>query len=246
MRVLRENINGMLGFIIGIIVGCIIFLVCIGWHSGIVSENDDIFVGLCTLFTGILAITGVCFTIFNSQRLKNKELLNELDQKSEWRKELMNVASKTFLTTDDIYRVLASLRFVPKITSNNRTEKDDFDHMTREIYDELNKLLRVKYNFKIKQKISSLKGSQKDEKLYIYLKYEDCEIVRLYTKYLLKHHWEININKEKWEKKDQQEVIKKVRSMKNDLSTIHNLKCLTMIIPKILKKAKLYKNKVDR
>ncbi|MBM0791471.1 hypothetical protein K4P56_08810 [Staphylococcus epidermidis] len=201
----------------------------------------EIITGSGTVIGAIIATIGVVITIINNQYLKNKELLNSLDQKSEWRKELMNVASKTFLTTDDIYRVLASLRFVPKVTSNNKTEKNDFDHMTREIYDELSKLLRVKYGFKIKQKISSLKGSQKDEKLYIYLNYEDCEIVRLYTKYLLKHHWEININKEKWEKKDQQKVIKKVRSMRNDLSTIYNLKCLAKIVPKILKKAKLYK-----
>lgn len=206
-----------------------------------ISIMKSIFTGVFTVLGATIAVFGVRETINSNQELKNKELLNDLDQKSEWRKELMNVASKTFLTTDDIYRVLASLRFVPKVTSNNKKEKDDFDHMTREIYDELNKLLRVKYGFKIKQKISSLKGSQKDEKLYIYLKYEDCEIVRLYTKYLLKHHWEININKEKWEKKDQQKVIKKVRSMRNDLSTIYNLKCLGKIVPKILKKAKLYK-----
>ena len=237
----KEDKDSGTGYIVGVIAGIVIFLLIVGFCIGFDNNNNDVFVGFCTLFTGLLAITGVCFTIFNSQRLKNKELLNDLDQKSEWRKELMNVASKTFLTTDDIYRVLASLRFVPKVTSNNKKEKDDFDHMTREIYDELNRLLRVKYGFKIKQKISSLKGSQKDEKLYIYLKYEDCEIVRLYTKYLLKHHWEININKEKWEKKDQQKVIKKVRSMRNDLSTIHNLKCLAKIVPKILKKAKLYK-----
>ena len=47
------------------------------------NNNNDIFVGLCTLFTGILAIIGVCFTIFNSQSLKNKELLEEEKLKTE-------------------------------------------------------------------------------------------------------------------------------------------------------------------
>ena len=226
-----------IGFIVFLIAFSVIILADFALQLEVLGNYIE---GLFALIAALIAVVGVSETIKSNQNLKNKELLNDLDQKSEWRKELMNVASKTFLTTDDIYRVLASLRFVPKVTSNNKKEKDDFDHMTREIYDELNRLLRVKYGFKIKQKISSLKGSQKDEKLYIYLKYEDCEIVRLYTKYLLKHHWEININKEKWEKKDQQKVIKKVRSMRNDLSTIHNLKCLAKIVPKILKKAKLY------
>ena len=52
--------------------------------------------------------------LYESEKLKNKELLNELDQKSEWRKELMNVASKPILQIEDVYRILASLRFLPK------------------------------------------------------------------------------------------------------------------------------------
>ena len=55
----------------------------------------------------------------------------------------MNIASNTYMTTDDIYRVLASLRYTPKIPTENRTEKNDFDHMTRIIYDELYKMLKV-------------------------------------------------------------------------------------------------------
>ena len=107
----------------GVIIGG--FTIYLGYFGfkGLNNDHNDYFVGLCTLFTGILAITGVCFTIFNSQRIKNKELLNDLDQKSEWRKELMNIASNTYMTTDDIYRVLASLRYTPKIPTENRTEK---------------------------------------------------------------------------------------------------------------------------
>lgn len=93
--------------------GVIAFTV-IGLFIGFNNSNDDVFVGLCTLYTGILAITGVCFTIFNSQKLKNKELLNELNQKSEWRKELMNIAAKPVIQLEDVYRILASLRFLPK------------------------------------------------------------------------------------------------------------------------------------
>ena len=41
-------------------------------------------------------------------------MLNELDQKSEWRKELMNIAAKPVMQLEDVYRILASLRFLPK------------------------------------------------------------------------------------------------------------------------------------
>ena len=63
----------------------------------------------------------------------------------------MNIASKTFMTTDDIYRVLASLRYQPH---NVEIDKCDFKSMTKKIYEELNEMLDTKYNRKIKQKLS--------------------------------------------------------------------------------------------
>ena len=69
---------------------------------------NSVITGFCTIISAVIAIIGVHFTINNNQKLKNKELLNSLDQKSEWRKELMNIASQTFMTTDDLYRVLAT------------------------------------------------------------------------------------------------------------------------------------------
>ncbi|MGW9778625.1 hypothetical protein [Staphylococcus hominis] len=218
----KENKGSGVGYIVGVIVVVVvIFLVIVGFCIGFNNDNNDVFVGFCTLFTGILAIIGVCFTIFNNQRIKNKELLNDLDQKSEWRKELMQVASKTFLTTNDIYRVLASLRFQPHTDIKG---KDNFDYMTREIYNELNKILRIKYDFKIEQAISNLRRSQTEE-VYIYLKYEDCEIVRLYTKYLLKHHWEINIDKTSWENDEQKKVIKDVKAKRKNIKNYYRNKC---------------------
>lgn len=221
MRVLRENINGMLGFIIGIIVGCIIFLVCIGWHSGIVSENDDIFVGLCTLFTGILAITGVCFTIFNSQRLKNKELLNELDQKSEWRKELMNIAAKPVIQLEDVYRILTSLRFLPKskdeiegkIRKIKKSKQKEFDVISNFIYKELNMILNNILLGSITEKTYT------KEFLNIPLSIKNSEEIRLYTKFLLKHHWEYNQgekDKKKFKKKE-------LNEFRNVMEEIHRL-----------------------
>lgn len=241
METFKKIFLGVVGVIIG---GFTIYLGYFGFFKGINNDHNDYFVGLCTLFTGILAITGVCFTIFNSQRIKNKELLNDLDQKSEWRKELMNIASNTYMTTDDIYRVLASLRYTPKIPTENRTEKNDFDHMTRIIYDELYKMLKSKYNKLINSNIIELQDKNNETyiKKEIFLDYEDIEVIRLYTKYLLKHHWEININRENWEKKYQKEVIVEIKKKRNELETKYKpnfkLEYFIMLVCKVFKKIK--------
>ena len=55
-------------------------------------------------------------------KIKNQELLNELDQKSEWRKELMNIA-KPVMQLEDVYRILASLRFYLKAKTKLKEKK---------------------------------------------------------------------------------------------------------------------------
>lgn len=179
--------------------------------------------GCFGLMSALIAVWGVSNTIISNQELKNRELLknqelknqellNDLDQKSEWRKELMNIASQTFMTTDDLYRVLASLRFQPH---NDTLDKDDFKSMTKKIYDELNDMLDKKYNSQIKQKLTESSCFKNKDKI-IYIEYKDSEIIRLYTKYLLKHHWEINIDETKW-LKDQEQVIKEVENLRRKL-----------------------------
>lgn len=124
----------------------------------------------------------------------------------------MNVASKTFMTTDDIYRVLASLRYQPH---NVESDGCDFKSMTKKIYKELNEMLDTKYNRKIKQKLSE-KPCFKSKDYTIYIEYIDSKIIRLYTKYLLKHHWEINIDENIW-LKNQKEVIEEVKELRNNI-----------------------------
>lgn len=185
--------------------------------------------GLFALIAALIAVVGVSETIKSNQNLKNRELLNDLDQKSEWRKELMNVSSKTFMTTDDIYRVLASLRYLPKIKTDRKDDKNDFNHMTRVIYDELSSMLNNNYKDLIEKTISKIKQNEesknkesknkeiKNEEIKeIILSYEHTQIIRLYTKYLLKHHWEINIDENIW-LKDQKEVIEEVKELRNKI-----------------------------
>ena len=145
--------------------------------------------GVCTIVGAVIAVQGVRKTI-----------------------ELMNVASKTFMTTDDIYRVLASLRYQPH---NVESDGCDFKSMTKKIYKELNEMLDTKYNRKIKQKLSE-KPCFKSKDYTIYIEYIDSKIIRLYTKYLLKHHWEINIDENIW-LKNQKEVIEEVKELRNNI-----------------------------
>lgn len=166
--------------------------------------------GGATIISALLAIWGVRRTINSNQNLKNKELLNSLDQKSEWRKELMNIAARPSISTKDVYRVLASLRFLPKtkieiygkkvnkkcvnekkINKFLKNNKDkDFDVISNYIYNKLINILKKRY-----------KNTDIDEKLTnAYLSIRESEEIRLYILFLLKHHWEYNQSDEKKKK----------------------------------------------
>lgn len=208
--------------IVGLILTIIIHLMIIGLSDDYNQGNNDLFSGLCTLLSAILAILGVCFTIFNNQRLKNKELLNELDQKSEWRKELMNIAAKPVMNLEDVYRVLASLRFLPK----NRIEiknsnQEDFDEISNYIYTKLNDKINTFYTDNKINLDESLERNFYDYRFNI----RNSEEIRQYIKFLLKHHWEYNQNeeekrsfmaKEKKEFEKVKEQIKKIKDKKNN------------------------------
>ena len=159
-----------------------------------------------------MAAIGVILTIENNQNLKNKELLNDLDQKSEWRKELMNIAARPSISTKDVYRVLASLRFLPKTKIEiygkkvnkkcvdeesinkflNKNKDKDFDVISNYIYNKLIEILKKRYeknNSKIDEKWTNT-----------YLPIQESEEIRLYILFLLKHHWEYNQSKKKKKK----------------------------------------------
>lgn len=255
-----EERGKIIGWVVEIIIAVfVILLMIVGFKN---NNNDDVFVGLCTLYTGILAIIGVCFTIYfnqknkdkelyEAQKLKNQELLNDLDQKSEWRKELMNIAAKPVIELEDIFRILASLRFLPKSKveiegeeskqqeeqSKNQEEqvkKDkenredgsnqkEFDVISNYIYKKLNTMLNSSLdNFSVNETLT-------DEALKRTFTIKKSEEIRLYTKFLLKHHWEYNKgekDKEKFKNKEIDEfknVIKEIyRLNENEKDSIRN------------------------
>lgn len=155
----------------------------------ITDEKSDYYTGNATILTAIIAVVGVYFTIKHNNEIKRKELLDNLDSKSEWRKNLYDVASKTYIDTDDVYRVLASLRYFPHKSIDPKNEEIYFHEATRIIYSDLYAIIE-----EYKKKIDG--NLKKEDGLRIpILTFEQSEKVRLYTKYLLKHHWEYNKDK---------------------------------------------------
>ncbi|WP_049415136.1 hypothetical protein [Staphylococcus hominis] len=160
-----------------------------------------------------MAAIGVILTIENNQNLKNKELLNDLDQKSEWRKELMNIAAKPVIQLEDVYRILASLRFLPK--SKDEIEESDqpkFDEISNYIYKRLNEILND--TFKIGRTEDKLVVDDEEIKMNI----NENEEIRLYTKFLLKHHWEYNQSEKDrndFKEKEMTEFLKVIDQVRN-------------------------------
>lgn len=243
-----------------LILGIAIYILDRSSKSGL---SGTLYTGICTFTTGVLAVLGVIHTISSNQnlknkelldaeKLKNKELLNELDQKSEWRKELMNIAAKPVMQLEDVYRILASLRFLPKSEneikgeeSEQQKEQDErqsneegkkveedkgdrkvgsdqkeFDVISNYIYKKLNTMLNSSLdNFSVDETLT-------DEALKRTFTIRKSEEIRLYTKFLLKHHWEYNQSekdKEKFKKKESDEF-GKVISKINELNKKTNIK----------------------
>src|SRR5699024_4530058 len=75
-----------------------------------------------------------------------RSLQDSLDTKSGWRKEIFNVASKTHITTDYVYLLLAALRYEPHKVwcENTKSEPRDFSEMTSYIHYKL-KAISKKY-----------------------------------------------------------------------------------------------------
>ena len=225
----------------------IVFIHWIGEKTTLYEYKSYIFKGGSTITAALMAAIGVILTIENNQNLKNKELLNDLDQKSEWRKELMNIAAKPVIQLEDVYRILASLRFLPKDEGEIEGEKSkqpkeqsnkeeqvkkdkadredgsnqkEFDVISNYIYKKLNTMLNSSLdNFSVNETLT-------DEALKRTFTLKKSEEIRLYTKFLLKHHWEYNQSekdKKKFKKKELEEF-KKVMEEIHRLNQEDNIK----------------------
>ena len=159
------------------------------------------------LFSGLVGagIAGLLAYIIN----KN-DLNDSLDSKSGWREKIFDVASKSEIGYEDVYRIRAALR-IEKHKAQEKLIPFSFDWMTNIMIDYFDKLINKRNNNVdpdgneiIINQISTRKihrDSATVNLLYINkeknnreLKIVDQEIIRIFARYLLKHHWEFRIS----------------------------------------------------
>jgi len=147
----------------------------------------------------IALVVGFVITKRDNQKSIEIQNLNRIDEASGWRKELMNVASHKIINKADIYRIRASLRYESKdkdinykelTTAYNKIDKENaFEVMTSVMISYCDYLTDI-----APSKISKTNNQRK---------------LRIYTRYLLKHHWEYFINyPNSTEKKEQNKIEK--------------------------------------
>lgn len=125
------------------------------------------------IFSGIIgAIVGGSVSLIST----NVQKMNTLDSKSEWRKKLLELASKDMMTLDDVYLLRATLRF-------NKHEPPyelySFKYFSNEITIFCDELV-FKYS------------KRRNPAIPVYIIDDiDREIIRIYARYLLKNHWEV-------------------------------------------------------
>ncbi len=118
------------------------------------------------------AIITSLINYFNNKNL----LLNDLDNKSGWRANMYEIASKPNIRMTDIYILRTSVRVVKK----NDLTTSTFDYITNDIIDFCN-FLENKYYYR--------NPNYEQTKL---LSFEETQLFHLFSRYLLKHHWEEN------------------------------------------------------
>lgn len=119
------------------------------------------------------ALIGGIFTYMTTRNT----LLDSLDSKSGWRKELFNVASKNEITLDDVFRIKAALRLEKHSAQDMKAYS--FKFMTNVIFNICLDLIK-RYDFEDTDERNKKKEIKKN----------DREIVRVCARYLLKYHWD--------------------------------------------------------
>lgn len=160
------------------------------------------------VITGLFTFSAACIAACIATKSIKKQLKDNLDSKSGWRRDLFKLSSKRHIFLKDIYILRSTLRFKPKSVlmvselSNGDYKVDldrikNFNGMTSFMI-HFCELLVQKYRKKKIEKLSHI----------------ESEMVRIFARYLLKDHWERNSDKTGYERdivKETIELIKNVR-----------------------------------
>ncbi|MDK1672827.1 hypothetical protein QOK74_08075 [Staphylococcus saprophyticus] len=143
--------------------------------------------------TAVATFLSTITTILYTNKRHKQDMLDKLDSKSGWRKELFELSFKSQYTIDDAYKLLSFIRFQPHVKP-----KTNFDNGTKLIYDVTNKIIELSNATKpdIENKIYEIKKRDNnienlsDEKDKSIAKIIDYGIMDAFIKYLLAHQWE--------------------------------------------------------
>ena len=142
---------------------------------------------LTPLSTLIIGIFTIAFTIKNLR----KSLLDNLDDKSEWRKKLLELAGKGEINKEDVHTLRSFVRF--KKHNDNTTNLSYFQQTTNNIIDYCKYLSENYYQ----THASTCTNSYEDKKDNSFEEYitkpsvQEQEMVRIFARYLLADHWEV-------------------------------------------------------
>lgn len=142
---------------------------------------------LTPLSTLIIGIFTIAFTIKNLR----KSLLDNLDDKSEWRKKLLELAGKGEIRKEDVHTLRSFVRFKKHDDSTNNLSY--FKQTTNNIIDYCKYLSK---NYYQPHELTYTK-SYKDKRDNSFEEYitkpsvQEQEMVRIFARYLLADHWEV-------------------------------------------------------
>lgn len=184
MKIIKQHsiISGLITYIL------IIFLLSIlNNHCKIIGT--DCYELIKTTSPIVIALLVYLYTTDNHKR----QLLNELDSKSEWRKILFDIAGKKDIEIGDVFQLRAGLRFTEKniACSNNYFDKMNFiiirycKIITKE--NDINNLKENKEKF-----MHNFIKKVKKENSFLELDITTQETIRLFCRYMLADHWEKN------------------------------------------------------
>lgn len=111
---------------------------------------------------------GAIIAFLVTSYFNRRTLLDSLDTKSGWRDKLFDAASSNEISLEQVYVIRTSLRYKTKENLNK-----PFDKMTKVI---------ILFCDSMRRKYDNTQ----------YLNDKDSEKLRIYARYLLKHHWEEN------------------------------------------------------
>ena len=109
----------------------------------------------------------------NTQDRFHRQMLDNLDSKSGWRKTLYEIAGEHNITLNNVQQLRSSLRY-----------KEKEDEPTLSNFDKMNTII-IKY-------CNQLISNKKFYKGNAPFNFNDSESIRIFCRYLLKDHWEKN------------------------------------------------------